>query len=201
MTGSASRTQTRQHLLDVGRTLILQRGYGGVGLKELLDESGVPKGSFYHYFESKEAFGVTLLDTYFAEYETRLQAHFAQPTSALDRLMRFWQAWLDHVDAGGIAHRCLVVKLAAEIADLSDPMREVVHAGTTRLIEQVAAVITEGQRDGSVNAAVPALPLSRTLYGQWIGAAILAKVSRTPTALHDALSVTRHMLTPQGGTP
>jgi len=52
-----------------------------------------------------------------------------------------------------------------------------------------------------VNAAMPALPLSRTLYGQWIGAAVLAKVDRNPAALQDALTITRHMLTPQGGTP
>lgn len=46
---------TREHLLATGEQLCMQRGFTGMGLSELLKTAQVPKGSFYHYFRSKEA--------------------------------------------------------------------------------------------------------------------------------------------------
>ena len=59
---------TREHLLATGERLCLQRGFTGMGLSELLKTAGVPKGSFYHYFRSKELFGVALLERYYEDY-------------------------------------------------------------------------------------------------------------------------------------
>jgi TetR/AcrR family transcriptional repressor of nem operon len=56
---------TREHLLATGETLSLRLGFTGMGLSELLATAGVPKGSFYHYFRSKEAFGEAMLQRYF----------------------------------------------------------------------------------------------------------------------------------------
>ena len=56
---------TREHLLATGEQLCLHRGFVGMGLSELLKTAEVPKGSFYHYFRSKEAFGVAMLERYY----------------------------------------------------------------------------------------------------------------------------------------
>lgn len=57
-----SETQdTRQHILDTGYQLIAQQGFSNVGLSQLLKHADVPKGSFYHYFKSKEQFGEALI--------------------------------------------------------------------------------------------------------------------------------------------
>ncbi|WP_163030699.1 TetR/AcrR family transcriptional regulator, partial [Pseudomonas viridiflava] len=53
---------TRQHLLDTGHRMMAERGFTSVGLNELLQAAGVPKGSFYHYFKSKELYGQGLLE-------------------------------------------------------------------------------------------------------------------------------------------
>lgn len=63
---------TREHLLATGEQLCLQRGFTGMGLSELLKTAEVPKGSFYHYFRSKEAFGVAMLERHYAAYHQRL---------------------------------------------------------------------------------------------------------------------------------
>ncbi|EOY8498214.1 TetR/AcrR family transcriptional regulator, partial [Providencia stuartii] len=67
---------TREHLLVTGERLCLQRGFTGMGLSELLKTAEVPKGSFYHYFRSKEAFGVAMLEHYYAGYLQKLVKHF-----------------------------------------------------------------------------------------------------------------------------
>lgn len=188
--------QTRRHLLDVGRQQVLQKGYGGVGLKELLETGGVPKGSFYHYFASKEAFGCALLDDYFAEYEQRLDRLLGQEGDARTRLMRFWQAWLDSSGHEGLAHHCLVVKLGAEIADLPGDLRRLTDEGAARLISRVSAVVTAGQAEESIPAATPPGTLAQALYSMWLGAAVLSKVQKSAQPLHDALVVTAQLLTP-----
>ncbi len=52
----------RQHIIDVARSLMTNKGYTAVGLAEVLSTAGVPKGSFYYYFKSKEEFGQALLE-------------------------------------------------------------------------------------------------------------------------------------------
>ena len=72
-----SECNTREHILATGEQLCMHRGFTGMGLSELLKTAEVPKGSFYHYFRSKEAFGVALLDHHYAGYLQRLVEHFA----------------------------------------------------------------------------------------------------------------------------
>lgn len=57
---TTERIDTCQHILDCGHRLVARKGFIGVGLAELLTTAGVPKGSFYHYFASKEGFGEAL---------------------------------------------------------------------------------------------------------------------------------------------
>ncbi len=79
---------TREHLLATGEQLCMQRGFTGMGLSELLKTAQVPKGSFYHYFRSKEAFGVAMLERHYACYHQRLTAHFTSgPGNHRDRLL------------------------------------------------------------------------------------------------------------------
>lgn len=83
---------TREHLLATGEQLCMQRGFTGMGLSELLKTAQVPKGSFYHYFRSKEAFGVAMLERHYACYHQRLTAHFTSgPGNHRDRLLAWYQ--------------------------------------------------------------------------------------------------------------
>ena len=65
-------SDTRAHLLAIGYQLIAQKGFTAVGIKQILDTAGVPKGSFYHYFASKEAFGEAIIEHYFDNYKNRV---------------------------------------------------------------------------------------------------------------------------------
>lgn len=69
---------TRQHLLDTGYRIMAVKGFSGVGLNEILQSAGVPKGSFYHYFKSKEQFGQALLEDYFRVYLADMDQRYGQ---------------------------------------------------------------------------------------------------------------------------
>ncbi|MFX5521805.1 TetR/AcrR family transcriptional regulator, partial [Acinetobacter baumannii] len=87
-----------------------------VGLNEILQAAGVPKGSFYHYFGSKEAFGEALLESYFADYLTHLEQMLVRGQGDHgQRLLRYWTEWQNAQDADDPEGKCLAVKLGAEV--------------------------------------------------------------------------------------
>ncbi|OSM96842.1 TetR family transcriptional regulator [Lonsdalea populi] len=200
MTSMNKTKQTRQQILDTGRLLVLRQGFVGVGLKAILDACQVPKGSFYHYFASKEQFGCELLADYVNEYHQRLDTLFsAEAGSGRERLMRYWTAWIDDPQLGGWAEHCLVVKLAAEVADLSEDMRLILCDGVSRLVARIAETVADGQADGSLRLTLSPEATTQTLYQLWLGAALLFKLEKDKTPLHQALTATELLLPPAGG--
>ena len=178
MTEAKKSDQTRQRILDIGRSLVLRHGFSGVGLSRILSESGVPKGSFYYYFASKEAFGTAMLANYVEAYLDRVDALIAAPGTAGAKLDSFWDAWLSQSSAPGIASACLVVKLGSEVADLSETMRETLDQGVDALVARIAQLLRQGAEDGTVRALEDTETTARMLYAKWLGAAVLAKLAR-----------------------
>ncbi len=185
---------TRQHILETGRRIIVGKGFASVGLNEILTSAGVPKGSFYHYFASKEQYGQALLQEYFDNYLANLDELFAaESPSALERLMRYWQRWLGMQRNACAEQKCLVVKLAGEVADLSDTMRITLRDGTDQVVQRIARVIEAGVADGSMPPLDPRMT-AQTLYQMWLGASLLGKLHRDTAALENAMAFTRKLL-------
>ena len=196
-------TDTRQHILDTGKRIIAAKGFSCVGLSELLQASEVPKGSFYHYFKSKEAFGQILLEDYFDNYLLQLDSQFdrAEP-NARERVLGYFEHWRStQSQASCDEQKCLVVKLGAEVADLSEAMRLTLRDGTERIIARLADCIASAVHDGSLSAPGPLpvldpLSMARTLYQLWLGASLLAKLHRDESPLEHAWVLTQGLLRP-----
>ncbi|WP_434277979.1 TetR/AcrR family transcriptional regulator [Acinetobacter sp. CE-15] len=190
---------TRQHILNTSFKLVLHKGFVGVGLQEILTTCGVPKGSFYYYFSSKEAFGCALLQQYLADYKVKIdQLILQEERSAYARLVALWQAWIDdpcHND-GGWAENCLIVKLAAEVSDLSEDMRQILNFGVSKLTERIANLLSDGQQDGSIPQHIEPEKMAQTMYQLWLGAALLAKLAQNKQPLYLALETTQQLLKP-----
>ncbi|MFL9994087.1 TetR/AcrR family transcriptional regulator [Paraburkholderia sediminicola] len=191
----ASHPHIRRHILDVGRALIARKGFVAVGLNEILTTAEIPKGSFYHYFGSKESFGSELLQQYVADYAARLDELFGQPgVSGRDKLLSYWAAWQQaQLDQDG-DEKCLVVKLSAEVGDLSDEMRIVLRDGVDRLMTRLASVIEEGKADGSLSPEIRAKEAAELLYHMWLGAALVTKLRQDGSAMAQAMAVTVSVL-------
>ncbi|WP_394755292.1 TetR/AcrR family transcriptional regulator [Rhodoferax sp.] len=195
----------KHHILDCGERLVASKGFVGVGLAEILSVAGVPKGSFYHYFNSKERFGEELLARYMERYLGQLDALLqSDGTPARARLMRYWSYW--NVTQCGIAGadcaepqagaKCLIVKLSAEVADISETMRLTLRDGTDRVVQRLAQCLQEARVDGSVPCALVADATALTLYELWLGASLLAKLRRDGSPFEHALRSTELLLGP-----
>lgn len=193
MTLTTRATLTRDAILATGEDLMREKGFVGVGLQEILSTCGVPKGSFYHYFSSKEGFGVAVLERYVETYLTAVGTLLRGPGTGRDRITLLAQEWAGGA-GGASADRCLVVKLSAEVSSFSEPMRQVLADGVSRLVSLLAEVVTEGHADGSVPAGRPAREVAEGLYELWLGAALLDRLVRDGSPFGSSLRATDVLL-------
>lgn len=186
---------TREHLLATGEQLCMHRGFTGMGLSELLKTAEVPKGSFYHYFRSKEAFGVALLERHYANYHARLTQHFASSEGNYrDRVLAYYEYTLEQFRQQGIISGCLTVKLSAEVCDLSEDMRTAMNNGATQVIALIADALEKGRGERSLDFPGDAQMQAQVLYSLWLGANLQAKMSRSAVPLESALAHARFVI-------
>ena len=185
----------RLFILNSSINLVLRKGFVGVGLQEIVKNCSIPKGSFYYYFESKEAFGCALLDHYICDYQDRLNVLWNNNKTAKDKILSYFSAWIhDDAMSGGWAQNCLIVKLAAEVSDLSEDMRLIIDQGVKRLIARIAQLIEEGIQEGSIVIDTDADAFAELIYQMWLGAALLYKLQQDKSPLYHALHSTQLML-------
>ncbi|WP_312608343.1 TetR/AcrR family transcriptional regulator [Agrobacterium pusense] len=185
----------RDHILSSAQTIMSGKGFSAVGLNEILKSAEVPKGSFYHYFESKEAFGQALLERYFDRYLAAMKEQFSRTgLTAGERLMAYWSHWIETQTTDDPQDKCLVVKLAAEVSDLSEPMRRVLLQGTGNICGKLTEIIKVGVADGSLHVTEEPHDIAVQLYQYWLGASLIAKITRDDAPLKAALEVTKTRL-------
>ncbi|MGU3522992.1 TetR/AcrR family transcriptional regulator [Enterobacteriaceae bacterium C23F] len=195
----ATEHDTREHILATGEGLCMHRGFTGMGLSELLKTAEVPKGSFYHYFRSKEAFGVAMLERHYADYHRRLEEHFTHGEgNCRDRLLAYYQHTLSQFAQQGVISGCLTVKLSAEVCDLSEVMRTEMNKGASQIIVLLTQALEEGRKEGSLTFQGEAHTQAEVLYSLWLGANLQAKISRSATPLESALEHAKTMIATPG---
>jgi len=172
-----------------------RKGFAAVGLNEVLSDAGVPKGSFYHYFSSKDAFGEAMMRRYFVDYLADMDRILAaRDLSAADRLMRYWDQWRETQSLDDCQGKCLAVKLGAEVADLSESMRRALEHGVASIVDRIERVLREGADDGSLHVASDPRLMAEALYDLWLGASVVAKINRSATSLDTARVMTVQLL-------
>ncbi|WP_343554495.1 TetR/AcrR family transcriptional regulator [Pantoea sp.] len=195
MNKTQQRNDTREHLLATGEQVCLQRGFTGMGLSEMLTLAEVPKGSFYHYFRSKEAFGVALLERYFINFlqqvEQQLNAPDLVPRERF--LQHFHYAETLFIEQGHIVG-CLGVKLSAEVCDLSEPMRDALQRGASAVIAAYARCLTEVAAEQLLPFAQSPEQLAQRCYLLWLGASLQSKISRESGPISLALETIEQWL-------
>ncbi|MFJ8970374.1 MULTISPECIES: TetR/AcrR family transcriptional regulator [Streptomyces] len=186
---------TRRSILDTAQRIMARKGFSAVGINEVLTAAGVPKGSFYHFFGSKDAFGEAMIRAYFTDYLADMDRILAEPgqTSA-ERLTHYWQNWRETQSVDECQGKCLAVKLGAEVSDLSEAMRLALKEGTTAIVERLERTISAGVEDGSLTIDASARDTAQALYDMWLGASVMVKIHRDIGPLDTTMTVTRQLL-------
>jgi TetR/AcrR family transcriptional repressor of nem operon len=187
-----SNPEVRNRLLAAGLELVHARGFAASGVKDITDAAGVPKGSFYAYFASKEAFAGAILEHYWADIEQRLFPILEADGPAQDRITRFFHALADEHEDGDFLLGCLIGNLSLELGGSSEPVRSELARILGRWDTALATCVHSGQCvSGDVRRDLDAGELASRLIEAWEGAALRGKVtrSRTPYDRFEAVTV------------
>jgi TetR/AcrR family transcriptional repressor of nem operon len=162
-----------------------------MGLAELLRGAGVPKGSFYNHFDSKEHFGVELVQRYYAWHDQQLASLLAETDrSPLERLRAYFELLLKRAfDASPQARGCLIGMLALEMAGSSEPLRASVSDAFRRWQARLAELLRQAQVAGELAPEQDPQPLAAMLMEGWEGALMRARASGDLDSLRNSLDL------------
>ncbi|OBT03956.1 TetR family transcriptional regulator [Shewanella sp. UCD-FRSSP16_17] len=180
----------KQKLLNVGFDLISEQGFAGLGLMKIINTAEATKGSFYHYFKSKEDFGTTLLTNYFEEHLETLDQYLMDTSlSYQDRVNAYFEHWCSEKLTANFQIKCLVVKLSGEVSGTSNQMQQVLNEGAETVIARMGHFFNEGVENKSFHMQ-DGYEAARTLYSLWLGSTLLAAIQKDRTLLDNAMKET-----------
>jgi TetR/AcrR family transcriptional repressor of nem operon len=185
MTKAIKTKFNRERLLSEGVELFSEHGYHGIGLNGILNSVKIPKGSFYHYFKSKEDFGAKVVDFYTEMTKQQLTHAFAGTgLSGFVALQQFFDKSIEaHLDEGK-KHGCLAANLGAEISDTSEVCRIAVEHSMNITRDMFEVVIQRGQKDGSIRQDINSVVLADILLNSFEGALLRMKIEKSGEPLN-----------------
>lgn len=177
-------TDTRELLLRAGLQILTEKGFSATGIEEILGRVGVPKGSFYHYFESKEAFGLQLIERYGAFFAHKLDRHLRNLSlTPLARLRSF----VEDAKAGMARHQyrrgCLIGNLGQEMGSLPESFRAQLKGTLEDWQARFCACLVEAQQMGELAPGASAPQWAAFFWIGWEGAVLRAKLEQTAAPL------------------
>jgi TetR/AcrR family transcriptional repressor of nem operon len=192
-------TTHRERLLHEGALQIYARGFHGTTVDAILEASGVPKGSFYHHFGSKEAFAGELLRDYTASrIELFDQWSERDGLSTSQVLSGYFRELADMVVKSAFRRTCLVGKLTVELAAANDRFHERLSADIGAWRSQIRALLEKGQLRGDVRTDRTADALADTALALIQGAFVVVLASRDAASLDSVCDALQMMVIAPG---
>lgn len=185
-----SKETTKETLLEAGRRVFLERGYNHSGIETILGEAGVPKGSFYYYFPSKEEFGIQVLNRFAERHGADLDRILGDESlRPLERLRRLVEATCERLESQHCRNGCLVGNLSQEMADQSEAFRARLEEIFRGWSDRYAECLKEAQLAGEIAPDWDVHELAEFLLNSWQGAVLRAKTVRSTAPLRTFLNL------------
>jgi TetR/AcrR family transcriptional repressor of nem operon len=167
-------------VFDAGMKLFTERGFTACGVQDITEAAGVPKGSFYNHFKSKEALAAEILTEY-GKGSTDRSILTNPEIPALTRLKRHFAALNEYFSRCNDG--CLIGKFMAEVSEDTPQIRESLLRVLNLWGEQLSSAIAEGQEQGSIRKDHKPDDLAAFLIDSYEGAILRTRVERSPRAL------------------
>ena len=181
---------TYTDLIQAGTEIIAQQGFSATGIDAILKAARVPKGSFYHYFKSKEEFGLAVIDAFAERLEQRLQTFLDDPeVSPLDRIRNFLENALARLQQTHCTKGCLIGNLGQELADVNERFRSRLEEVFALWKERFADCLKEAQTKGQLSADLDPGQVAGFILASWEGAILRSKVMKSTQPMKDFIDI------------
>lgn len=176
-----ARASNREKILCTGLEVVHAHGYAGASVRDIVHAAGVPQGSFTNHFGSKEAFGLEVIDLYYAAGEELIAETLRNDAlSPLARLALFIDRGKDRLNCNSMREGCLLGNFAAEASHDSEPIRLKLLEAFGGIEASVAYCLKAAVEAGEVPATLDVDDTAAFVVASLQGANLLAKTSQSP---------------------
>lgn len=177
--------QNAKHdIVAISAGLMHLKGFNNTGIQEILQKANIPKGSFYHYFKSKEDLGLQVID-YYTEIITSIFKQYLQdntvlPLERLDNLITFYT---QHFKKMKYKLGCPLGNFSLEMGDLSEEFRKKLYGSIDTLISIIESCLQEAQIEGQIADTIDTRKAAEFIFQSFEGALLHMKVSKSDRPL------------------
>lgn len=189
-TPTTNEGSTKDRLLAVGQALLWRKGFNDTGIQEVLKQTGAPKGSFYHHFQSKEDFGLQVLDQFARQSLQSMDEALSDPNrNPLELLRGFFAMQRDFFVEKGCREGCLIGNFGQELADTNDTFRARVDQHMGKVLKRIVRCLGDAQEAGVLSELIDVEDYGEVLFSAWHGALLRMKVQQDPRPVDAFLRV------------
>ncbi len=173
------RESKKDHILCRGLEVMKTHGYNGTSVKDIVDAAGVPKGSFYNYFESKEVFAIEALDK--VSLDTQAQASKILENKGAppaERLIKFFACGADSACSENFKVGCFFGNMCQEMSDSNEAIRNKVRQILKRKTDLIAKVLDEAKQQDQLRESADSHIMAEFIFNAWEGALMRMKASK-----------------------
>lgn len=182
--GGLGYDNTREALIRCGMELLTEQGFLNTGIDQILKKVNVPKGSFYHYFENKEAFGYVVLENYSEYFIHKLDKHLIHTDlPALERLQSFIDDAIEGVERFDFKRGCLVGNLTQEFGSSHEFFQKKLADVFQRWKQRIEDCLILAQAEGSLTNSADCKKLADFFWIGWEGAVMHSKLNQNKQAM------------------
>ena len=182
--GDMAMQTTREHLIEIGLQRIHKTGYSATGVTEILDLAGVPKGSFYHYFPTKEAFAQEVLQRHASREAQRLETILGEDKlPPLKRLRKYFDELVSVYGQKGPIRGCLLGNMSVEVAERSPAIQSLLSSAFGSWQQAIAGLLRSAVDRGDLPRSTKADKLASFLLNSYEGALVRSKAENSDQPL------------------
>jgi TetR/AcrR family transcriptional repressor of nem operon len=178
------RQSKKDHILHAGLEIMMSQGYNGTSVKDIVDAAGVPKGSFYNYFHSKESFAVDALEAVSCESYLSSQALLSvDGKTPMQRLQHYFEQSSKQACEGEFRIGCFFGSMGQEMSDSNEAIRNKVKHVLNRNTQLFKAVLDEAQAAGEISQDASTETIAEFILNAWEGTLLRMKTSKSRESL------------------
>jgi len=189
---------TKNRILEIGAEIIHLKGYHHTGIQEIIHAAGIPKGSFYNYFKSKEDFGLQVIDYFICFFSSLTKPIREDPLlSPLEKIKEILEQFLPFFESKEYKYGCPIGNLSQEMGDLSSTFRSKLKEAFDTMADIYTTLLDQAKATGEIKTALDTRETAYFIISSWHGALSRMKIEKSTRPLESHLHfIFKHVLKP-----
>jgi TetR/AcrR family transcriptional repressor of nem operon len=185
----------KDEIIKASIDLMYLKGYNGTSVKDITDAAGIPKGSFYNYFEDKEQYAIDALHHYYDNNPVhKILLSTNKDLEPLERIRKFFEKGIQNAVDKELKYGCFIGNLSQEMGDVTESISKTAADITKEIVLQVYKNLVEADEKGDLKSSADLKTLASFIISSWQGSLVRMKMSANKTALDDFYTILNEVL-------